>query len=88
MNNNKITSQRFEIDTNENKPNKSFVVRNWPTLLILSVIGFYLIAEHRAHLLGALPWLILLACPFIHIFMHRGHGHSHSQHNHKEMKDE
>jgi hypothetical protein len=39
--------------------------------------GFYLIAEHRAHLwlaLPWLPWLLLLACPLMHIFMHGGHG--------------
>lgn len=31
--------------------------------------------EHQVHLLGALPWLILLACPLLHVFMHGGHGH-------------
>ena len=39
--------------------------------------GFYLIAEHRAHLwlaLPWLPWLLLLACPLMHFFMHGGHG--------------
>lgn len=33
--------------------------------------------EHRAHLSGLLswlPWLILLACPLLHLFMHGGHG--------------
>jgi len=42
--------------------------------------GFYLLAEHRAHLwlvLPWLPWLLLLACPAMHLFMHHG-GHSHS----------
>lgn len=36
--------------------------------------AFYLIAEHRAHLLSWLPWLIILACPLLHIFMHGRHG--------------
>jgi hypothetical protein len=43
----------------------------------LVLAGFYLIAEHRAHLwlvLPWLPWLLLLACPLMHIFMHGGHG--------------
>ncbi len=40
----------------------------------LVVAGFYLVTEHRAHLYGALPWLLLLACPLIHLFMHHGHG--------------
>jgi len=42
--------------------------------LFLGAAVFFLWAEHRAHLLGLLPFLILLACPFIHLFMHRGHG--------------
>ena len=40
-----------------------------------AIAAFYLYAEHRAYLLGALPWLLLLACPLMHSFMHRGHGH-------------
>jgi len=35
---------------------------------------FYLVTEHRAHLLGWVPFLILLACPLMHLFMHHGHG--------------
>ena len=38
------------------------------------VAGFFLISEHRAHLLAWLPWLLLLACPLLHVFMHGGHG--------------
>ena len=33
-----------------------------------------LLSEQRAHFLGALPWLLLLACTLMHVFMHRGHG--------------
>ncbi len=40
----------------------------------LAIAAFYLIAEHRAHLLGWLPFLLILACPLLHVFMHRGHG--------------
>ncbi|ARS28371.1 MAG: DUF2933 domain-containing protein [Alphaproteobacteria bacterium] len=43
----------------------------------LLVAGFFLIAEHTAHFFGALPYLILLACPLMHLFMHRGHGGHH-----------
>lgn len=35
----------------------------------------YLIIEHRPHLFGWLPYLIILACPLMHFFMHRGHHH-------------
>jgi hypothetical protein len=43
-------------------------------IAFLAIAGFYLIAEHRAHLLGWLPWLLILACPLLHIFMHGSHG--------------
>lgn len=42
----------------------------------LAAMGFLLWEEHKVHLLGALPWLVVLACPLMHLFMHRGHrGH-------------
>jgi hypothetical protein len=48
-------------------------------LAFLAIAAFFLLTEHRAHLLGLLPWLpwlLLLACPLLHLFMHRGHdGH-------------
>jgi hypothetical protein len=40
----------------------------------LAIAGFFLWQEHRAHLLGFLPYLLLLACPLMHVFMHHGHG--------------
>lgn len=47
-------------------------------LLVFGAIAlFFLLTEHRAHTLGALPYLLLAASPFLHIFMHRGHGHGH-----------
>lgn len=47
---------------------------HWVMLGFIAIIGFFLITEHRAHLYGALPYVILLACPIMHLFMHRGHG--------------
>ena len=46
----------------------------WVLLGFLAIAGFYLITEHRAHTLGVLPILLLLACPLLHLFMHGGHG--------------
>jgi hypothetical protein len=43
----------------------------------LAIAGFYLITEHTAHLFGVLPFLLLLACPLMHLFMHGGHGDEH-----------
>lgn len=47
---------------------------NWILIAFLAMAVFFLFAEHRAHLFGALPFLLLLACPLMHLFMHRGHG--------------
>jgi hypothetical protein len=44
-------------------------------LVLGAVAGFLLFTEHRAHVLGALPYLLILACPLMHFFMHHGHGH-------------
>ena len=44
-------------------------------LLVLGAIALYfLLTEHRAHFFFALPFLLLLACPLMHIFMHHDHG--------------
>ncbi len=40
----------------------------------LAIVVLFLWTEHRAHLFGALPYLIVLACPLLHRFMHHGHG--------------
>lgn len=48
----------------------------WVLWGFLAVGGLLLLTEHRAHALGALPYLLLLACPLMHLFMHHGHrGH-------------
>ena len=43
-------------------------------IAFLIVAAFFLWTEHRAHLLGVLPYFVFLLCPLIHLFMHRGHG--------------
>jgi hypothetical protein len=39
----------------------------------VAVAGFFLLAEHRAHVVPFLPFLLLAACPLMHLFHHRGH---------------
>ena len=60
-------------------------LRFWLVLAgFLIIIGGLLLTEHRAHVLGLLIWLTLLACPLMHLFMHGGHDHhdhSNSQRN-------
>ena len=40
----------------------------------ITIAGVLLINEHSAHVLGASLWILLLACPLLHLFMHGGHG--------------
>ena len=42
--------------------------------LALAVIGAYLLWTHTGHVIYALPYLILLLCPLMHLFGHK-HGH-------------
>lgn len=46
---------------------------------------FYLLTEHQAHLFGWLPFLLILACPLMHLFMHGGH---HRGHHHENPEDD
>lgn len=39
--------------------------------------GFYVLREHWAHAFGLAPYLLFLACPLMHLVMHRGHNQAH-----------
>ncbi|WP_072386896.1 DUF2933 domain-containing protein [Hyphomicrobium sp. CS1BSMeth3] len=61
------------MNNQQQRPSR-FSAANIALYGFLAIGAFYLIAEHRAHLLGWLPWIIILACPLLHVFMHGGHG--------------
>ena len=50
----------------------------WTSRAFLVCAGFLIIVlvllwtEHLAHALGYLPYLLILACPLMHLFMHGG----------------
>lgn len=46
---------------------------------LIGVATYFLWMEHREHVAAFLPYLLILACPLMHIFMHRGHGNDHSK---------
>jgi hypothetical protein len=49
---------------------------NIALIVFLAIGAFFLVAEHRAHLLTGTGILVLLlaACVGMHFFMHGGHG--------------
>ncbi len=65
----------MESENVKRDPNRRRLsIANIVLMGFLAIAGFFLILEHRAHLLGWLPFLIILLCPLMHIFMHRSHG--------------
>ena len=74
---------------NESKPNFWLTPNGLAALALVGAVVYFLLAEHRAHFIYALPFLILLLCPVMHIFMHKGHGHGgHGGHNGHEHTDQ
>lgn len=68
-----------------NTPQK-FILRKWllsraglTLIAFLVIAAFFLITEHTAHFFGFLPYALLLLCPLLHLFMHRGHS-DHADH--------
>jgi uncharacterized membrane protein len=47
----------------------------WLTTLALAALGAYLLVFHLNHTLLVVPYLLLMACPLMHLFMHHGHHH-------------
>ncbi len=74
----------YEGIRNQNEP---WVSRVKLVLIGFSIIaGFFLIAEHRAHVFPFLPYLLLATCPILHFFMHGGHDHG--GHRHGQVPDD
>lgn len=40
----------------------------------LLIAAYFMFTEHRAHIIPILPYLLILVCPLMHIFMHGGDG--------------
>ena len=56
-------------------------------VVIGAIAAYFLLTEHLAHVVGALPLLLLLACPLMHVFMHHGHG-GHGHHHGESSSQE
>ena len=52
----------------------------WVFAAFAAIAAYFLLKEHRAHLYGNLPYLLLAACPLLHFFHHGGHGRKAGDH--------
>lgn len=50
-------------------------VIRWAFWAFAAVGLYYVLTTHRAHVLDYLPYLLLMACPLMHLL--HGHGHDH-----------
>jgi hypothetical protein len=58
------------------------------TLVLVGAAFYFLFVEHGAHTLPYLPFLIILMCPLMHLFMHKGHGaHGREDHKHHDVEE-
>ena len=55
----------------------------WIFWAFAAVGAFYLVTEHRAHLLDYLPYVLLMACPLMHLFHRHGGHHDHGKEDRK-----
>ena len=57
-------------------------INQWLLWIGLAAAVAWMFYRHNAHLVQLLPFLILLACPLLHLFGHGGHG-GHGSHDDK-----
>lgn len=55
--------------------------------LFLVIAAFLLFTEHRAHVLGIVPYALLLLCPLVHLFMNHGDHGKHATHRNPPAGD-
>ena len=75
--------------TNEHHPRASSWYRSRGGLVLLvflAIAAFFLVTEHRAHALSALPFVLLLLCPLLHLFLHGRHGSGHDGHGASQLR--
>ena len=57
------------------------------TLMVAAIAVFFVAREHWQHLLGYWSYLLLLACPILHLFHRHGHGQGRSEHTHSSSNN-
>jgi hypothetical protein len=61
--------------------------KGFAALGLIGAATYFLLVEHRQHVFLFLPYLIFLACPLMHLFMHSGHHHKDHGNTHDQEKE-
>ena len=61
--------------SNENQSSKAWLASRKAMMIILlfAIFLLFLFTGHSTHVLSIVPYLLLLACPLLHMFMHGKH---------------
>lgn len=68
-----MTEHQHHHEKDERNAGSMPSASKWAMIGFLIIAGYFLIMEHRAHVIQFLPFLLIIACPFLHS-MHGGHG--------------
>lgn len=76
------------MNPNDRKEPRRGVARGtWVLVGFLAVAAYFLFSEHRAHFIYYLPFVLLAACPLMHLLhRHGGHG-GHATHRGDAQSD-
>ena len=58
-----------------NPPDRYRHISRYVFFGFVAVAAYFLIMEHRAHIVPFLPFVLVAACPLMHLFHHGGHKH-------------
>jgi hypothetical protein len=70
-----VSNQHSDSDNHQHRESWLFSRTGVVTVCALAILGFLVYTGHSAHLLGLVPYLFILACPLMHVFMHGGRHH-------------
>ena len=79
-------NQTHEHDSDRSSGPNWSRINQWLLWIGLAAAVVWMVVRHNAHLVQLLPFLILLACPLMHLFGHGGHGGRGGHHGGSDTK--
>jgi hypothetical protein len=67
-----MTTAQHDPSSASPRPHRMGTSLKTALLMVATIAGFYLLREHWSHVAGNWIYLLLLACPLMHLF--HGHG--------------